>query len=145
MADDLVGTASDTEKITINLTPVDLGKIDLLVAEGIFHNRTDLIRAGIRRVLDEHTRLIDEKVTAHRVSIGMSVYSRKALERARDEGKRLRIRVIGRCSIADDVTPDLAAATIETLTVYGSLKASKQVLDAIGRRRLVLLSGSDDD
>ena len=37
-----------TEKITINLGVVDLGQIDLLVREGFYSNRTDLIRTAIR-------------------------------------------------------------------------------------------------
>ena len=31
------------EKITINMSPVDLGQIDLLVREGFCQNRTDFI------------------------------------------------------------------------------------------------------
>ena len=34
----------DSEKITINLGYVDLGRIDLLVQEGFYSNRTDFIR-----------------------------------------------------------------------------------------------------
>src|SRR4029450_7429425 len=40
-----------TEKLTINLGVVDLGQIDLLVQEGFYSNRTDLIRAAIRNQL----------------------------------------------------------------------------------------------
>lgn len=39
---------TDSEKITINLGCVDLGQIDLLVQEGFYSNRTDLIRTAIR-------------------------------------------------------------------------------------------------
>jgi Arc/MetJ-type ribon-helix-helix transcriptional regulator len=35
--------AGETEKITLNLGPVDLGQIDLLVQEGFYSNRTDFI------------------------------------------------------------------------------------------------------
>ena len=44
----------DSEKITINLGYVDLGRIDLLVQEGFYSNRTDLIRTAIRNQLDRH-------------------------------------------------------------------------------------------
>ena len=41
----------ESEKITINLGFVDLGHIDLLVAEGFYSNRTDFIRTAIRNQL----------------------------------------------------------------------------------------------
>ena len=41
----------ETEKIRINLGLVDLGQIDLLVQEGFYQNRTDLIRTAIRNQL----------------------------------------------------------------------------------------------
>jgi Arc/MetJ-type ribon-helix-helix transcriptional regulator len=43
--------AGDTEKITINLGFIDLGRIDLLVQEGFYSNRTDFIRTAIRNQL----------------------------------------------------------------------------------------------
>ena len=42
---------ADNEKITINLGHVDLGRIDLLVREGFYSNRTDFIRTAIRNQL----------------------------------------------------------------------------------------------
>lgn len=42
---------SESEKLTINLGYVDLGQIDLLVAEGFYSNRSDFIRTAIRNHL----------------------------------------------------------------------------------------------
>ena len=39
------------EKITINLSIIDLGQIDLLVREGFYTNRTDFIRTAVRNQL----------------------------------------------------------------------------------------------
>ena len=47
-------TKPPDEKITINLGYVDLGQIDLLVQEGFYGNRTDLIRTAIRNQLAGH-------------------------------------------------------------------------------------------
>ena len=47
--------AGDSEKITINLGYVDLGHIDLLVAEKFYSNRTDFIRTAIRNQLERHS------------------------------------------------------------------------------------------
>lgn len=135
-------TKLEPEKITITLTPVDLGKIDLLVAEGLFHNRTDLIRDAIRRVLDQHVRLIENKVQMHKVDVGSVDISAADLEELRSKGIRVNVKVIGRCTIRDDVTEDLASETIESLTVYGVLRAPRAVLEVINRRRFVLLSGA---
>ena len=43
--------AGESEKITINLGYVDLGRIDLLVQEGFYSNRSDFIRTAIRNQL----------------------------------------------------------------------------------------------
>ena len=48
--------AGETEKITINLGYVDLGRIDLLVQEGFYSNRTDFIRTAIRNQLSNSWR-----------------------------------------------------------------------------------------
>ncbi|MGI8793215.1 MAG: CopG family transcriptional regulator [Acidimicrobiales bacterium] len=134
---------SDSEKITINLTPVDLGKIDVLVAEGIYHNRTDLIRTSIRRELDQHIKVISDRAKHHHAIMGMSFISAARLQALQDRGETMSIKVIGKCTIRDDVTPDLAADTIESITVYGVLRAPAGVVEAIEQRRLVLLSGGD--
>ena len=49
---------TDSEKITINLGYVDLGQVDLLVCEGFYGNRTDLIRTAIRNLLDRHAEAV---------------------------------------------------------------------------------------
>ena len=46
-------------------------------------------------------------------------------------GERLQIRVLGLASIAPDVSPALALATIESITVLGALHASPAVKAAL--------------
>ena len=60
----------ETEKITINLGPVDLGQIDLLVEEGFYSNRTDLIRTAIRNQLAIHAQAVSETVTRRGRGVG---------------------------------------------------------------------------
>ena len=100
---------ADSEKITINLGFVDLGQIDLLVADGFYANRTDLIRTAIRNQLDRHAEAVKGSVARQRLDLGLRHYSRADLEAARDQGVRLDIHVLGLASIAGDVTPELAA------------------------------------
>ena len=125
---------SDTEKITINLGPVDLGQIDLLVQEGFYANRTDFIRTAIRNQLATHAEAVRQSVARKTLVLGVQHYSRRELEAVRASGGKLQINVLGLASIADDVTPDLALATIDSLVVLGALRASPEVKRALAGR-----------
>jgi len=120
------------EKITINLGPVDLGRVDLLVEEGFYASRTDFIRDAIRRLLDDHKSVLSEAATRRQVVVGFVRLGRSELERARADNERLDIRVVGRFELADDVGADLADEVIDRLSVRGSLRAPRGVLDRLG-------------
>src|SRR5579862_7723511 len=92
-----------SEKITINVGIVDLGQIDLLVREGFFANRTDFIRTAIRRQLESRSDAVDRTVARRELILGIEHYTRDMLERVRDSGRMLEVRVLGLASIADDV------------------------------------------
>lgn len=126
--------AADSEKITINLGYIDLGHIDLLVQEGFYSNRTDLIRTAIRNQIATHADVVKKSILRHTLELGMRFYSRADLEAIRDSGSRLNIQVIGLVTIAADVTPDLAVAAIESITVLGALQASDPVKAALADR-----------
>jgi Arc/MetJ-type ribon-helix-helix transcriptional regulator len=125
---------ADSEKITINLGFVDLGQIDLLVQEGFYSNRTDFIRTAIRNQVERHADVVRQTVTRRSVDLGLRHFSRADLEAAREAGQMLDIRVLGLASIAGDVTPELARATIASLAVLGSLHASSAVRAALADR-----------
>ena len=122
---------SETEKITINLGPVDLGQIDLLVQEGFYSNRTDFIRTAIRNQLGTHAEAVRQTVARRTLVLGLENYTRRDLERVREAGEKLEIRVLGLATIADDVGPDLALETIESIVVLGALRASPAVKAAL--------------
>jgi Arc/MetJ-type ribon-helix-helix transcriptional regulator len=124
----------ETEKITINVGFVDLGHIDLLVREGFYSNRTDFIRTAIRNQLATHARAVKQSIVRHTLELGLRHYSREDLEAVKASGSRLRIQVVGLAAIAEDVTPELALATIESITVLGALQASKAVKAALSDR-----------
>jgi Arc/MetJ-type ribon-helix-helix transcriptional regulator len=123
-----------TEKITINLGVVDLGQIDLLVQEGFYSNRTDLIRTAIRNQLATHAEVIRETVARKTFVLGLQHYSRGDLEAVQAAGQRLQIQVLGLASIATDVPPELALATIDSIVVLGALHASAAVKAALADR-----------
>ncbi|MBS9404479.1 CopG family transcriptional regulator [Halomonas sp. TRM85114] len=123
-----------SEKITINLGVVDLGQIDLLVQEGFYSNRTDLIRTAIRNQLATHAEVVKETVARKTFVLGLQDYSRSDLEALQAAGEALQIQVLGLARIADDVTPELARATIESVVVLGALHASAAVKAALADR-----------
>ena len=125
---------ADSEKITINMGYVDLGQIDLLVAEGFYSNRTDFIRTAIRNHIATHSDALKQVVARKMLVLGLQHFSAGELEALRAAGQRLQIRVLGLASIDPDVTPELAAATIETITVLGALHASAAVKAALAGR-----------
>lgn len=125
---------TESEKITINLGPIDLGQIDLLVREGFYGNRTDLIRTAIRRELERHEASVKRSVDRHALDLGLRRYGRADLQRVRDAGETLRIQVLGLVVISEDVDPDLARATIASIQVLGALQASAAVKAALRDR-----------
>jgi Arc/MetJ-type ribon-helix-helix transcriptional regulator len=122
---------ADSEKITINLGYIDLGHIDLMVQDGFYSNRTDFIRTAIRNQLDRHVDVVRQSVARRTLELGLRHYSRQDLEAARDGAEKLHINVLGLASIALDVTPELARASIASVTVLGALHASAEVKAAL--------------
>ena len=123
-----------SEKITINVGLVDLGQIDLLVSEGFFANRTDFIRTAIRRQLESRSGAVDSTVARRALTLGSEHYSRQDLEALRDAGRMVELRVLGLASIADDVSPELALATIAAVEVLGAFRAPRAVKAALAPR-----------
>src|ERR1051325_2877654 len=126
--------AERSEKITINLGLVDLGQIDLLVSEGFFANRTDFIRTAIRRQLESRSGAVDSTVARRALTLGSEHLSRQDLEELRDAGQTVELRVLGLATIADDVTPELALATIAAVEVLGAFRAPRAVKAALASR-----------
>jgi len=126
--------AIETEKITLNLSPVDLGQVDLLVREGFYSTRTDFLRTAIRNQLLTHSDVVKQAVTRKTLVLGFHHYSREDLEAVRDSGKKLQVRVLGLATIAEDVSPELALATIDEIAVLGAFHASEAVKRALASR-----------
>jgi len=124
----------ETEKITINLGPIDLGQIDLLVEEGFYSNRTDLIRTAIRNQLAIHAQVVQETVVRRALVLGMQHFSKADLEATRAANERLDVQVLGLASIATDVSPELARATINSIVVLGAFHATPAVKAALADR-----------
>ena len=123
-----------SEKITINLGLVDLGQIDLLVDEGFYANRTDFIRTAIRRQLETRAAAVDGTIARRTLTLGAQHLTRRELEELRSAGQTVELRVLGLATIADDVDPELALATIAAVEVLGAFRASRAVKAALAAR-----------
>ncbi len=124
----------DTEKITINMSAVDLGKIDLLVQEGLYSNRTDFIRTAIRSQLDKHNLEIQQSVTRNSYTIGVLVYNCADFEKFKSRGEKLNLILIGFLHLDNDISPELAREVVESIQVRGIFHASESVKAALADR-----------
>lgn len=129
-----MGTAMENEKITINLGHVDLGRIDLLVQEGFYANRSDFIRTAIRNQLTAQADAVARSIERHTLELGLHDITRAELEAALQAGRMLHVRVVGLARIAADVPADLARQTIGSITVLGALQAPAAVKAALADR-----------
>jgi Arc/MetJ-type ribon-helix-helix transcriptional regulator len=124
----------DTEKITINMSAVDLGKVDLLVQEGLYSNRTDFIRTAIRTQLDKHSFEIQQSVSRHSSVVGVLIFSRTDFEKLKLKNEKLNISIVGLLTFQSDITPELAAEVVESIRVRGIFIASDVVKAALEDR-----------
>jgi Arc/MetJ-type ribon-helix-helix transcriptional regulator len=129
-----VAELDKSEKITINVGLVDLGQIDLLVNEGFYANRTDFIRTAIRRQLETRSGALDATVARRTLTLGTQYYSRNDLEELRASDRMIELRVLGLATLADDVSPELAVATIASVEVLGAFRAPPAVKAALATR-----------
>jgi Arc/MetJ-type ribon-helix-helix transcriptional regulator len=126
--------AGETEKMTLNVGVVDLGQVDLLVQEGFYSNRSDLMRTALRNQLALHAEVLRQTLTRRTLTVGLQHYDRADLEAAVAAGRRLQVKVVGLARIADDVTAKLARDAIESVTVLGAFQASPAVRRALSDR-----------
>jgi Arc/MetJ-type ribon-helix-helix transcriptional regulator len=121
----------DTEKISFNISIVDLGQIDLLVEQGFYSSRTDFLIAAVRRQIDGHSTTVQKAVEQRVMTVGMTILSRKELEKRAAASNPLDIRVVGVLKIEDDVTPELVRAAIKSVSVFGKIRARPEVLGSL--------------
>jgi len=129
---------ADTEKITINMNAVELGKIDLLVEQGHYSNRTDFIRSAIRSQLEKHAVEVQQMVVRSSYAVGVIFYDRTEFERYKARGEKVKVSVVGMLQLTNDVPANLAVDVIDSIKVYGIFQASSEVKDALTKAGKVL-------
>jgi hypothetical protein len=66
--------------------------------------------------------------------LGAQHYRKQDLEELRAAGRTIDLRVLGLATLADDVTPELALATIASVEVLGAFRAPRAVKAALAPR-----------
>ena len=134
--------AAETEKVCVNLSAAELGKLDLLVEKGVYVNRTDVVRAALRREFAEHDwdRIIDRDLvtgprsTTNSVGLGLIALTKHSLEEAVEKGEQVDVYCAGILLLTSDITPDLADRAIGRIRILGSVRGPKDVIEVLGER-----------
>ena len=137
--------SNEMEKLTINLGVVELAQIDVLVEQGIYSNRSDLIRTAIRKQLEVHADKIERVVAPHVTqkqsagiwSVGINYVNRSILEETFEANGRekIKISVVGMLKISSDVSAELFENTVARATIRGKLLAPPEIKALIENMR----------
>lgn len=118
-----------SEKITINVNHVDLGKIDLLIDNGFFSNRSDFIRAAIRNELNKNGSYVEDKIEKKGFVVGIAKYNENDFQKAIESNQLINLRFIGLFVIDSNVPLELVKQSVKKIDVKGTLIAPKEIKD----------------
>lgn len=124
---------SNSEKITVNVNVVDLGKIDLLVEKGFYSNRTDFIKTAIRNQIENQNYVIKDIIIKNNFSLGIVSYSKKDLEMLLVNGEKINIKVVGMLILKDDISEDLALTVINSIEIKGVFKVNTDLKNKLSQ------------
>jgi Arc/MetJ-type ribon-helix-helix transcriptional regulator len=119
-------------------------KIDVLIEKEYYPDRAEFIEKAIEAQLNLHVETFQELERQHSFVMGFVNYSRKELEKIAGSGKKIDLKVIGRLSFSNDVTPELIERTISKINMAGILKAPKTLLPLLNGRRYSILGNKYD-
>jgi Arc/MetJ-type ribon-helix-helix transcriptional regulator len=122
------------EKLAVNVPYVDLGHIDLLVSEGIYASRDELIRTAIRNQLDKHAEMVRQSVIRRSLDLGIRRLDRKTLEAVLESGEKLDLKVLGLLIVDEDVDVSLAVETIASIQLLGAMQVHPEIRKALADR-----------
>ncbi|MCL2189027.1 MAG: ribbon-helix-helix protein, CopG family [Defluviitaleaceae bacterium] len=126
-----------TEKVSVNLSPTELGQIDLLVERGVFDNRSDFMRAAARKSLESYEEtflqflqpkhMFSSSKTTLMQSVGVVNLSKSYVTQLIEQNEKLHIRVIGVLKVADNITHEEIEKVVQTCKIHGKIIASDAV------------------
>ena len=133
------------DRINIELNSEMTAKIDTLIETGFYPHRIDFLEKAIESQLNLHEATFRELVKEKNLIVGLVHYSAKELEEVAAKGKKLEIRVLGRLSFSEDVTPILVEQSIAKINLAGILKAPTEVKSILNSKRYTILGQKYSD
>ena len=128
-----------TEKITINLSAVELAQIDFLVEKGLYASRSDFIRLATRKQTEEHKKEIEQFInpTGFDFGLGEKDYKgwtlgiigigQQVVERVYQSGGIIDLRVIGLLKISKNVDPEQFKKVLKRVKISGKVVAEPEI------------------
>ena len=130
-----------TEKVCVNLTPTELGQIDLLIERGLYDSRSDFLRTAGRKQLENYAADIQqflepahlqvEDSTSLMWALGISGLTKGEIDDLIAKRRKIHIRVIGMFTISDKATVEEIRQVVESCKVRGKLVASPEIKAAL--------------
>lgn len=121
----------NTEKVSVNVNVVDVGKMELLIQKGIYTNKTDFMIKAITNELNKNEHILDstlkEMDTDVHLQIGIVKYDKEKLLSMREANTGMKLYVIGRLTIDPDVPLALAKETLLSIKVFGPAKMTPEL------------------
>mgnify|MGYP002797574427 FL=1 len=113
----------NSEKLTINISVVDLGKIDYLVEQGFYGNRTDFLRSAIKGQLRGHEDWLNREFVSKTMDVGIVRLHTEDIHK-----KELQdYTVLGKLIIDQSVTLDDLKQVFRRIKVFGKVQCSNEI------------------
>ncbi|MFA5522821.1 MAG: hypothetical protein WDA24_00535 [Tissierellales bacterium] len=117
----------NTEKLTININHVDLGKMDILVENGFYTNRTDFIRNAIRKNLSEYDSYVDNIIVKNSYYLGIFKIGNSELNKYEKKNTKQNIKVVGLLVIPKDIDVELLKKTVSSIKIMGTIICDRSI------------------
>ncbi|MCL2531756.1 MAG: hypothetical protein FWE40_06335 [Oscillospiraceae bacterium] len=130
---------NETEKITINLGVVELAQVDALVEQGLYANRSDLIRTAIRKQLETHKEDIERSLIPMgskkdwQWMVGIGGVEKSVLEEWTEQNEKMNISAVGVFIVPKNISAELFEKSIAKCIVRGKLVASDEIKEVIAK------------
>ena len=136
----VVNDNNTQEKITFNINIMELAKIDYLVSNGFYSNRSDFLRTALRNQLTQHQIFVSDEAVKEKLDtstqsttsfkgIGILHLSKEdLLNRAVLRNTKIDILIFGSLFIDKKVDLELFKKSVNSIKVYGVLKGPKEIV-----------------
>lgn len=118
----------NSEKLTINISVVDLGKIDYLVEQGFYGNRTDFLRTAVKGQLRSHDEWLNREFVAKTIDVGVVNIRKEDLT----EKNAQDYVVLGKLIIDSSISLEELKRVFRKIKVFGKVQCSDEIKETYG-------------